>query len=96
MAPRGAEYGLEVSKDNTQIRLYLSGLLDDNEEEWLPIIQEIPGWTLDGTVFEAQLSEDIETFEEIAQRPWAIRNFRHTPRPYFTDDELKKELGIEV
>ena len=87
---------LEVAEDNSRIRLYLSGLIDDNQEEWLPMLPEIPGWALDGTVFEAELSEDVETFEEIAQRPWAIRHFRHTPRPYFTDDELSKELGIET
>jgi hypothetical protein len=86
---------LEVSKDNSQIHLYLSGLLDDNREEWLPILPEMPGWALDGTVFKAELSQDVETFEELAQRPWAIRQFRHTPRPYLTDDELREELGIE-
>ncbi|BAZ16493.1 hypothetical protein NIES4071_83700 [Calothrix sp. NIES-4071] len=87
---------LEVSKDNSQIHLYLSGLMDDNKEEWVPMLPEIPGWALDGTVFEAELSEDVATFEEIAQRPWAIRHFRHTPRPYFTDDELREELGMET
>jgi 16S rRNA G966 N2-methylase RsmD len=86
---------LEISKDNTQIRLYLSGLLDDNREQWLPLLPEMPGWALDGTVFEAELSEDVETFEELAKRPWAIRRFRHTPRPYLTDDELREELGLE-
>ena len=60
------------------------------------MLPEIPGWALDGTVFEAEISEDVETFEELTQRPWAIRHFRHTPRPYFTDDELRKELGIET
>ncbi|UUO14653.1 N-6 DNA methylase [Dolichospermum heterosporum] len=86
---------LEVSQDNSQIHLYLSGLLDDNRENWLPVLPEMPGWALDGTVFKAELSQDVETFEELAQRPWAIRQFRHTPRPYLTDDELKEELGIE-
>lgn len=86
---------LEVSTDNSQIHLYLNGLLDDNREEWLPILPEMPGWALDGTVFKAELSQDVETFEELAQRPWAIRQFRHTPRPYLTDDELREELGIE-
>lgn len=86
---------LEVSQDNSQIHLYLSGLLDDNREDWLPILPEMPGWALDGTVFKAELSQDVETFEELAQRPWAIRQFRHTPRPYLTDDELREELGIE-
>nr|WP_322657901.1 N-6 DNA methylase [Dendronalium sp. ChiSLP03b]MDZ8204191.1 N-6 DNA methylase [Dendronalium sp. ChiSLP03b] len=87
---------LEISADNSKIRLYLSGLMDDNREEWLPILPEIPGWALDGTVFEAELSEDVEIFAELAQRPWAIRRFRHTPRPYLTDEELTKELGIEM
>ena len=86
---------LEISKDNTQIRLYLSGLLDDNREEWLPILPEMPGWALDGTVFEAELSEDVETFEELAERPWAIRRFRHTPYPYLTNAELKQKLRVD-
>jgi 16S rRNA G966 N2-methylase RsmD len=86
---------LEVSQDNSKIHLYLTGLLDDSREDWLPILPEMPGWALDGTVFKAELSQDVETFEELAQRPWAIRQFRHTPRPYLTDDELREELGIE-
>ena len=86
---------LEVSEDHSQIYLYLSGLLDDNRQEWLPILPEMPGWALDGTVFKAELSQDVETFAELAQRPWAIRQFRHTPRPYLTDDELREELGLE-
>ena len=55
----------------------------------------MPGWALDGTAFKAELSQDVETFQELAQRPWAIRQFHHTPRPYLTDDELREELGIE-
>lgn len=86
---------LEVSEDNSQIHLYLSGLLDDNRADWMPILPEMPGWALDGTVFKAELSQDVETFQELAKRPWAIRQFRHTPRPYLTDDELREELGIE-
>ncbi|MEA5514897.1 N-6 DNA methylase [Nodularia sp. UHCC 0506] len=86
---------LEIFQDNTQILLYLSGLLDDNEEAWLPILPEMPGWALDGTVFEAELSEYIETFEQLAQHPWAIRRFRHTPYPYLTNEELKQKLRID-
>ncbi|WP_103670004.1 N-6 DNA methylase [Pseudanabaena sp. BC1403] len=84
---------LEISQDNDQILLRLSGLLDDNEEAWLPLPQELPGWALDGTVFRAELAEDIETFEELAQRPWALRKFRHTPYPYLSNDELKTKLS---
>lgn len=84
---------LEINQGNGQILLRLSGLLDDNEEAWLPLPQELPGWALDGTVFEAELSEDIETFEELAQRPWALRKFRHTPYLYLTNEELKAKLS---
>jgi hypothetical protein len=84
---------LEISQDNDQILLCLSGLLDDNEEAWLSLPQELPGWALDGTVFEAELSEDIETFEELAQRPWALRKFRHIPYSYLTNEELKSKLS---
>lgn len=83
----------EINQDNNQILLCLSGLLDDNEEAWLPLPQELPGWAIDGTVFEAELSEDIETFEELAQRPWALRKFRHIPYSYLTNEELKSKLS---
>jgi hypothetical protein len=86
---------LEISQDNSQILLYLSGLLDDDEEAWLPILPEMPGWALDGTVFEAELSEDVETFEQLSAHPWAIRRFRHTPYPYLTNEELKQKLRID-
>jgi N-6 DNA Methylase len=84
---------LKFSQENDRVLLRLSGLLDDNEEEWIPLPNELPGWALDGTVFEADLSEDIETFQELAQRPWALRKFRHTPYPYLTNDNLKEKLG---
>jgi hypothetical protein len=84
---------LEVSQENLHILLRLSGLVDDNEEEWIPLPQELPGWALDGTVFRAELSEDIETFQELAQRPWALRKFRHTPYPYLNNEELQAKLG---
>ncbi|MEA5509334.1 hypothetical protein VB715_06105 [Crocosphaera sp. UHCC 0190] len=40
----------------------------------MPILPEMPGWALDGTVFKAELSEDVETFAELKKRPWAIRS----------------------
>lgn len=84
---------LEISQERAQVLLRLSGLLNDNEEEWLPLPQELPGWALDGTVFRTELSEDIETFQELAQRPWALRKFRHTPYPYLTSDDLNAKIS---
>jgi predicted RNA methylase len=86
---------IEVSSDKQQVKLHLTGLSGDQQEEWVPLPQEFPGWALDGTVFEAQLSQDVETFEQLAQRPWALRHFRHTPRPYLTDEELSDLLDWE-
>ncbi len=73
---------------NSRIRLYLSGLDDEDEEAEVPLPPELPGWALDGTVFTAKLSEEIHTFEDLRQRPWSLRGFRHTPRPYMTAEEL--------
>ncbi|MCP4592859.1 MAG: N-6 DNA methylase [bacterium] len=73
---------------NSRIRLYLSGLDDEEEEAELPLPPELPGWALDGTIFTAELSEEIRTFEDLRRRPWALRGFRHTPRPYMTPEEL--------
>jgi hypothetical protein len=83
---------VEVCSDTQQVKLHLTGLSGDRQEEWIPLPQELPGWALDGTVFEAQLSQDVETFEQLAQRPWALRHFRHTPRPYLTDAEFSEIL----
>jgi len=85
---------LEISEASNQVRMYISRLMDDDgtEGEWVPLPQELPGWALDGTPFEAELSHDIKTFEQLRERPWALRKFRHTPRPYLTDQELDEFL----
>ena len=40
------------------------------------------------TLFDAELSADVETFDELTKRPWALRDFQHTPRPYVTLEEF--------
>jgi hypothetical protein len=84
---------LDIDNEKNRVLLSISGLLDDNDKEWVPLPQELPGWALDGTVFEAELSEDIETFSELAKRPWALRKFKHTLYSYLTNDELKIKLS---
>jgi hypothetical protein len=87
---------LEISEDQSEVRIYISRLMDDDETEgeWIPLPQELPGWALDGTPFEVQLSKDIKTFEQLRERPWALRKFVHTPRPYLTNEELEEFLRI--
>ena len=87
---------LEISEDKNRVLMYISRLMDDDniQGEWIPLPQELPGWALDGTAFEVQLSHDVKTFAQLRERPWALRKFRHTPRPYLTDDELDEFLKI--
>lgn len=84
----------EGLQSGDRIYLYLSGLLDESKESWLPLLPEMPCWALTGAVFKAELSDDALTFEELAKRPWAIRNFEPSPTVFLSDDELRIELGI--
>ncbi|MEB3192665.1 MAG: N-6 DNA methylase [Snowella sp.] len=87
---------LEISENQSEVRMYISRLMDDDETEgeWIPLPQELPGWALDGTPFEVQLSKDIKTFEQLRERPWALRKFVHEPRAYLTNEELEEFLRI--
>lgn len=83
---------LDIDAENHQILLSLAGLIDDDSEAWVPLPPELPGWALEGTVFSADISETVETFAMLRERPWALRNIRHTPRPYMSLSELQEEL----
>ena len=87
---------LEYNYENNQVKLFMSGLDDDIEEEWVSLPQELPAWALDGTVFEAELSKDVETFAELSRRPWSLRRFKHTPRPYLSLEELQNRLLLHL
>jgi hypothetical protein len=54
--------------------------------------QNLPAWALDGTVFDVKIPKNIKTFAELKKRPWALRSFRHTPRPYLSFEELREQL----
>lgn len=84
---------LDVDAAKNQILLYLEGLLDDETEAWVPLPPELPGWALDGTVFDADISESVETFADLRMRPWALRNIQHTPRPYLSLSDLQEKLS---
>ena len=84
---------LEVSNDVKKIYLHLIGLIDDDREAWVSIPPEMPYWALSGTVFKAELSEDVGTFEEINKRLWAIRGFKPSETVFLTDDEIMEELS---
>jgi hypothetical protein len=73
---------------DSRVRVYLDGLIDEESEAEIPLPQEMPGWALNGCMFSAELSTDVRTFGHLQERPWAMRRFRHSPRPYLTADEL--------
>lgn len=83
----------EVSLVQREVLLFLHGIKDEVDEAWIPVPPEIPGWALSGDVFLAELSDDILTFSQLAERPRGLRNFRHTPRPYLTIQELKQKFA---
>ncbi|MCA6595808.1 MAG: N-6 DNA methylase [Pseudanabaena sp. M046S1SP1A06QC] len=87
---------LEISEDKSQVLIYISRLMDDDdtEGEWIPLPQELPGWALDGTPFDVQLSHDVKTFAQLRERPWALRKFCHEQRAYLTGEELEEFLTI--
>lgn len=79
-----------VSLVRGEVLLWLQGINDDIKESWVPLPPEMPGWAINGDIFTADLSDNIRTFSELAERPRALRVFRHTPRPYLTVEELKE------
>ena len=87
---------LKISEDKKQVFMYIGRIMEDDDTagDWLPLPPELPGWALDGTTCLAELSDDIRTFAQLRGRPWALRDFRHTPRPYLTDEELNDFLTI--
>lgn len=79
---------LEVQPSSV-LHLYLNAWDEDPESIVVPVPPELPGWTLDGTVFEAQLSVGVKSAEELVERRAALRNFRVLGRPYASIDELE-------
>lgn len=87
---------LDVDYGSNQVKLFISGLEDEVYEEWVSLPQELPAWALDGTVFEAELSKDVETFAEfrttvvfasIQAHPQALFVARRSTKPSFTANE---------
>lgn len=87
---------LDCSSTDGKILLHLNGLLDEDQEAWLPHLPQLPGWALDGTAFEAHLSKDIRTFADLKSRPWALRQVKHTPHPYKSLEELEYEFIASI
>jgi hypothetical protein len=79
-----------ISAGRGRVLLHLQGLIDEKNERWIDLPQEMPGWALDGTPFTARLPRDIETFGQLARRRWALHDFAHEPRPYLDIESLVK------
>lgn len=56
------------------------------------LTQNLSAWALDGAVFDVLIPRHIHTFSELRDQTSAMKQFKHTPCPYMSFEELKKEL----
>ncbi|MFN7927249.1 MAG: hypothetical protein U0Y68_04760 [Blastocatellia bacterium] len=68
--------GQVLQRTSRKVLLYVGGIIDERKQAWVATPHNLPIWALNGTVFTAEISEDIKTFEQISDRPWALRNFQ--------------------
>jgi N-6 DNA Methylase len=73
-----------------RILLHLSGM-EPEQEAWVPLPLEMPGWALDGTSFVATVPERVRSIRDLEDRA-ALRDFKHPPRDYESLDELEERL----
>lgn len=83
---------LKVAEKDNRVLLRLSGLLDDSDEGWILFPQKLPDYVLAGGVFQAQLNESVETFEQLAQTPLALSDFSRSPSLDMSTEELMEKL----
>jgi hypothetical protein len=81
---------LEVYETGLFVRIV--GL--DLHPHWIPFLPEIPDWALKGEVFEAEVSDEIVTIEDLVRNPHAIRNFKPSRYAGMTDKEVKELLEL--
>lgn len=81
---------LYVSPGKRYVKMHLTGLSGDREEAWILTPYELPEWAFEGSCFGAKLSQDVETFDQLATKPWALREFPESPPSPITDAELDK------
>ncbi|MCB9432299.1 MAG: N-6 DNA methylase [Ardenticatenaceae bacterium] len=97
--PKLTTVGQVLAIDGQMVEIRLGNLLDDEDTAWLPLPYNMPSWAFDGTVFTVDFPEDVSYFADLQDRPYALQNFRHTPRPYRKIDEMQvslyAKLGIE-
>ena len=82
------------------MKIYIDGLEGEPTEEWVSLPQDLPGWSLDGAVFEVRIPQAVNSFEDLRNQNWALRNAKHTPRPYLSLSELQErfllQLGVDT
>ena len=84
--------GFVKSTRENEILLYVSGLLDDEEQMWIPRPNNLPDWVLRGEYFHAQLDENIEYFEQIKSNPLALTMFQGSKTKNLSNAQLKNKL----
>lgn len=64
-------------REDGRIHVHMSDLPMPRSGSAIPLPQEMPGWALAGLWFEAALTADVTTVEDLVARPWSLRAFRH-------------------
>ena len=73
-----------------RILLHLSGM-EPEQEAWVPLPLEMPGWALDGTSFIATVPQRVRSIHDLKDRA-AMYDFKHPPRDYESLAELEERL----
>ena len=63
---------------------------------WIPLPQELPGWALEGVMFEAEVNESLENPIQLITKRWSLSRFKHTPTPYLSSKDLYDDLMSEL
>lgn len=79
---------LAGSPGKRYVKMHLTGLSGDRDKAWILTPYELPEWAFEGAIFNARLSRDVTTLEQLATRPWALRDFPEAPPLPIVDAEL--------
>ena len=66
---------LSRDSDAGTVRIWLLGLVDEQDEFTIPIPPDLPTWAAINYVWCARLDSDVRTIEELAARPSALHSF---------------------
>lgn len=86
---------IEVRLETDEVLIDIYGMSSE-APSWIPLPQELPGWALEGVMFEAEVNERLESPVQLVANRWSISRFKHTPTPYLSSQDLYNDLMSEL